>query len=48
MVDAQEQYSQQSCLIITDMAKPEHEEGADSSNDVSQVIETLESKYLFF
>ena len=24
------------------MAKPEHEEGADNSNDVSQVIETLE------
>ena len=24
------------------MAKPEHEEGADNSNDVSQIIETLE------
>ena len=42
MVDAQEQYSRQSCLIINGMAKPEHEEGADNSDDVSQVIETLE------
>ena len=41
MVDAQEQYSQCSCLIINGMAKPEHE-GADNSDDVNQVIETLE------
>ena len=41
-MDAQEQYSWQSCLIINGMAKLEHEEGADNSDDVSQVIETLE------
>ena len=41
MVDAQEQYSQCSCLIINGMAKPEHE-GADNSDNVNQVIETLE------
>ena len=43
MVDAQEQYSSwQSCLIINGMAKPEDEEGADNSDDVTQVIKTLE------
>ena len=42
MVDAQEQYSWRSWLIINGMAKPEHEEGADNSDDVTQVIETLE------
>ena len=41
-MDAQEQYSWQSCLIINGMAKLEHEEGADNSDDVSQVVETLE------
>ena len=42
MVDAQEQYSWRSCLIINGMAKPEHEEGADNSDVVTQVIKTLE------
>ena len=40
--DAQEQYLRRSCLTINGMAKLEHEEGADNSDDVSQVIETLE------
>ena len=40
MVDAQEQYSRRSC--VNGMAKPEHEEGADNSDDESQVIETLQ------
>ena len=35
MVDAQEQYSRRSCLIINGIAKPEHEEGADNSDDAS-------------
>ena len=43
MVDAQEQYSQRSCLVINGMAKPGHdEEGTDNSDDVKQVIETLD------
>ena len=42
MVDAQEQYSRRPCLAINGMAKPGHEEGADNSGDVKQVIETLE------
>ena len=42
MVDTQEQYSWRPCLVITSMAKSEHEEGADNSDDVKQVIETLE------
>ena len=44
MVDAQEQYSRRSCLVINGMAKPGREEGADNSDDVKQVIETLERK----
>ena len=44
MVDAQEQYSPRACLVIDGMAKPGHEEGADNSDDVRQVIETLESE----
>ena len=42
MVDAQEQYSWQLSLVINGMAKPGHEEGADNSDDVKQVIETQE------
>ena len=42
MVDAQEQYSRRSCLIINGMVKPQHKEGADNSDDVSQVIKALE------
>ena len=42
MIDAQEQYSRRWCAIINGMAKPEHQEGADNSDDESQVIETLE------
>ena len=42
MVDAQEQDSPRACLVIDGMAKPGHEEGADNSDDVRQVIETLE------
>ena len=42
MFDAQEQYSQRPCLVINGMAKPGHKEGADNSDDVKQVIETLE------
>ena len=42
MVDAQEQYSLRPCLVINGMAKPGREEGADNSDDVNQVIETLE------
>ena len=42
MVDAQEQYSRRSCLIVNGMAKPEHKEGADNSDNLSQVIDTLE------
>ena len=30
MVDAQEQYSRRSCLVINGIAKPGHEEGADN------------------
>ena len=42
MVDAQEQYSRRSCLIMNGMPKSEHVEGADNSDDISQVIEVLE------
>ena len=42
MVDAQEQYSRRSCLVIDGMAKPGHEEGADDSDDVKKVIKSLE------
>ena len=42
MVDAQEQDSPRSCLVINGMAKPGHEEGADNSDNVRQVIKTLE------
>ena len=42
MVDAQEQYSRGPCLVINRMAKPEHQEGADTSDNVKQIIETLE------
>ena len=42
MVDAQEQYSRRSCLVINDIAKSGHEEGADNSEDVRQIIRTLE------
>ena len=42
MVDAQEQYSRRPCLVINCVAKPGREEGADNSDDVKQVIETLE------
>ena len=42
MVDAQEQYSRRSCLVIDGMAKPGHEEGTDDSDDVKKVIKTLE------
>ena len=42
MVDVQEQYSWQASFVINDMAKPVHEEGADNSDDVKQVNETLE------
>ena len=34
--------ARRSCLVINSMAKPGHEEGADNSDDVRQVIETLE------
>ena len=44
MVDAQEQYSQQPCLVINGMAKPGHEEGTENSDDVKQIIETLEKE----
>ena len=44
MVDAQEQYSRRPCLVINGMAKPGREEGADNSDDVKQVIETLEKE----
>ena len=39
---AQEQYSRRPCLVINGIAKPGHEESADNSDDVKQVIETLE------
>ena len=42
MADAQEQYSRRPCLVINGMAKPGHQESADNSDDVKQVIETLE------
>ena len=42
IVDAQDQYSRWSCLVINSMAKPGHEEGDDNSDDVRQVIETLD------
>ena len=42
MVDVQEQYSLRSCLVINGMVKPGHEEGADNSDNVRQVIKTLE------
>ena len=42
MIDAQEQYSRRPCLVINGMVKPGHEEGADDSDDVKEVIETLE------
>ena len=42
MVDAQEQYSRRPCLVINRMAKPGQQEGADNSDNVKQVIETLE------
>ena len=42
MADAQEQYSRRPCLVINGMAKPGHQEVADNSDDVKQVIETLE------
>ena len=42
MVDAQEQYSRRPCLVINGKEKPAQQEDADNSNDVKQVIETLE------
>ena len=41
MVLAQEQYSWRSCLIINGMAKPEHEERADNSDNVTQQFVTF-------
>ena len=45
MVDAKEQYSWRPCLVITGMAKPGHEKGPDNSDDLKQVMETLERKF---
>ena len=42
MVDVQEQFSRQASFVINGMAKPAHEEGADNSDDMKQVNETLE------
>ena len=39
MIDAQEQYSRRPCLVINGMVKCGHEEGADNSDDVKEVIE---------
>ena len=44
IVDAQEQYSRRSCLVINGMTEHGHEEAADNSDDVKEVIETLERK----
>ena len=45
MVDAKEQYSRRPCLVVTGMAKPGHKKGADNSDDLKQVMETLERKF---
>ena len=42
MGDAQEQYLRWPCLVINGMANPGHNEDADNSNDVKQVIQSLE------
>ena len=44
-VDALEQYSRRPCLVTNGMAKPGREEGADNSDDVKQVIETIEREW---
>ena len=41
MTDAQEQYWWWPCLVINDMAKPGHEQGAHNSDNAKQVIKIL-------
>ena len=41
MTDAQEQYWWWPCLVINDMAKLGHEQGADNSDNAKQVIKIL-------